>query len=295
MTFASLWSDIHRSAFEQGYVDAGGVRTRYIRAGNRALPKLIFLHGTGGHAEAFLRNLDAHAAHFDTIIIDYLGHGWTAKPDVAYEMVDYCKHLADLMDALGIDQASICGESMGGWIAAWFAIHNPARVERLVLNTIGGATMNAAVMKTVYDKTLAAVEDPEGQTRPRLEWLMADPSVVTEDLVACRTRIYAQPDMTEPMKKILCLQTEAPRRRNLLTPENMARIQAPTLVLWTSKDPTASTATGAEIASWIPGARFVVMENCGHWPQYEKPEEYNRLSLGFLLESRQDTSPCQPN
>jgi 2-hydroxy-6-oxonona-2,4-dienedioate hydrolase len=287
MAFKSLWSDVHRSAFTQGYIDAGGVKTRYIRAGDRSAPKLIFLHGTGGHAEAFLRNLDAHAEHFDTILIDYLGHGWTEKPDVAYEMADYCKHLGDVMDAFGIGAASICGESMGGWIAAWFAMQSPERVERLVLNTIGGATMNPAVMKTVYDKTLAAVDDPVANTRPRLEWLMADPSVVTDDLVACRERIYAQPGMKEAMIKILCLQVEEPRRRNLLTPENMGAIKSPTLVVWTSKDPTASTETGAEIASWIPGAEFVVMENCGHWPQYEKPEEYNGLSLGFLLRERE--------
>jgi len=287
MAYASLWTDIHRSAFTQGFIDAGGVKTRYIRAGNPAAPKLIFLHGTGGHAEAFLRNLDAHAEHFDSILIDYLGHGWTERPDCSYEMDDYCKHLADVMDAFGIARGSICGESMGGWIAAWFAIHSPERVDRLVLNTIGGATMNPIVMKTVYDKTLAAVEDPAANTRSRLEWLMADPSVVTDDLVACRQRIYSQPGMKQAMLKILCLQVEEPRRRNQLTPDNMSRIKAPTLVLWTTKDPTASTETGAEIASWIPDSQFVVMENCGHWPQYEKPDEYNRLSLGFLLSDYQ--------
>lgn len=286
MTYHSLWGDIHRSSFEQGYVNADGVQTRFIRAGRRDAPKLIFLHGTGGHAEAFLRNLDAHAEHFDTILIDYLGHGWTDKPDVAYEMPEYCTHLAATMDAFGIESASFCGESMGGWIAAWFAIHYPGRVERLVLNTMGGATMNAQVMKTVYDKTLAAVEDPYANTRPRLEWLMADPAVVTDDLVACRERIYAQPGMKEAMIKILCLQVEEPRRRNLMTKDNMSKIKSPTLVIWTSKDPTASTETGAEIASWVPGSQFAVMENCGHWPQYEQPEEYNRLSLGFLLNNQ---------
>ena len=283
MDFMSLWSDVYRSAFEQGYLDANGTKTRYIRAGDRSKPKLIFLHGTGGHAEAFLRNLDAHAEHFDTVLIDYLGHGWTDKPDVAYEMPDYCDHLAATMDALGFSKSSICGESMGGWIAAWFAIHNPDRVERLVLNTMGGATMNSQVMQTVYEKTLAAVEHPETLTRPRLEWLMADPSVVSDDLVACRTRIYAQPGMKETMRKILCLQEEEPRRRNLMTPDNMGKITAPTLVIWTSKDPTASVEIGREIASWVPESKFAVMENCGHWPQYEKPDEYNKLSLDFLL------------
>lgn len=283
MIYQSLWGDVHRSAFRQDYVDAGGVRTRYIQAGDAAAPTLLFLHGTGGHAEAFLRNLDAHAEHFNTIALDYLGHGWTDKPDVAYELPAYCQHLADFMDSMGIEKASICGESMGGWIAAAFAIDYPSRVHRLILNTMGGATMNAKVMQTVITNTMAAIDNPAEYTRPRLEWLMADPSVVTDDLVACRQRIYDQPDMRETMPKILCLQEEEPRRRNLMTADNMGKIKAPTLVLWTSKDPTASTDVGREIASWIKGAQFVVMENCGHWPQYEDPATFNRLSLAFLL------------
>ena len=283
MAYQSLWGDIYKSAFRQGYVDAGGVWTRYIQAGDPGRPALIFLHGTGGHAEAFLRNLDAHAEHFNCFAIDYLGHGWTDKPDVAYELPAYRKHLADFMDAMDLSTASICGESMGGWIAASFAIEQPARVDRLVLNTMGGATMNPAVMATVIANTMAAVEDPARFTRPRLEWLMADPAVVTDDLVACRQRIYEQPAMRTAMPKILCLQEEEPRRRNLMTSANMSRIAAPTLVIWTTKDPTASAETGRQIASWIPGSAFVVMENCGHWPQYEDPETYNRLSLDFLL------------
>jgi 2-hydroxy-6-oxonona-2,4-dienedioate hydrolase len=282
--YRSIWGDIHKLAFRQAYVDAAGVRTRYIQSGDRQSPALIFLHGTGGHAEAFLRNLEAHAAHFNTILIDYLGHGWTDKPPVAYEIPDYVKHLSDFMDAMGISKASICGESLGGWIAAGFAIAKPERVEKLILNTMGGATMNPTVMKTVYDKTMAAVEHPTELVRPRLEWLMADPSVVTDDLVACRERVYAQSGMIETMRKILCLQEPEARQRNLMTRDNMSTIKAETLVLWTTNDPTASSEKGREIAGWIHGSKFVVMEHCGHWPQFEDPETYNQISLDFLLD-----------
>ncbi|MBY0509168.1 MAG: alpha/beta hydrolase [Rhodospirillaceae bacterium] len=283
MTYQSLWSDVHRIAFRQDYIDAGGVKTRFIQSGRTEAPVLLFLHGTGGHAEAFLRNIEAHAKHFNTIALDYLGHGWTDKPDVAYELPAYCQHLIDFMNAMGIDKASICGESMGGWIAAALAIDYPERVERLILNTMGGATMIPKVMQTVITNTMAAVEDPARFTRARLEWLMADPGQVTDDLVACRQRIYEQPSMREAMPKILCLQEEIPRRRNLMTEDKMSKITAPTLVLWTTKDPTASPEIGRKIAGWIPNSKFVVMENCGHWPQYEDPLTYNRISLDFLL------------
>jgi 2-hydroxy-6-oxonona-2,4-dienedioate hydrolase len=68
------------SRFSQGYLDAGGVRTRYLHAGDPSKPALVFLHGSGGHAEAYVRNLEAHAEHFSTWSIDMLGHGYTDKP-----------------------------------------------------------------------------------------------------------------------------------------------------------------------------------------------------------------------
>ena len=54
-------------------------------------------------------------------------------------------------------------------------------------------------------------------------------------------------------------------------------------MLWTSLDPTAAVEVGHELADRIPGAKFVVMQNCGHWPQFEEPEVFNRIHLDFLL------------
>ncbi|WP_394328695.1 alpha/beta fold hydrolase, partial [Mycobacterium avium] len=53
--FESIWSDLQGVAFEQGYLDAGGIRTRYLRAGDPGKPVLVLLHGSGGHAEAYVR------------------------------------------------------------------------------------------------------------------------------------------------------------------------------------------------------------------------------------------------
>jgi 2-hydroxy-6-oxonona-2,4-dienedioate hydrolase len=85
------------------------------------------------------------------------------------------------------------------------------------------------------------------------------------------------------MRRALVLQEMEIRQRNLLTDADWARIQAPTLVLWTSHDPTAPVAQGRRVAELIPGAKFVVMEDCGHWPQYEDPQTFDRIHLDFLL------------
>ena len=64
--FESIWGDLQGVAFSQGYLSADGVRTRYLRAGDPANPVLMLLHGSAGHAEAYVRNLAAHAEHFWT-------------------------------------------------------------------------------------------------------------------------------------------------------------------------------------------------------------------------------------
>lgn len=282
--FESIWSDLQGVAFEQGYLDAGGVRTRYLRAGDPAKPVLILLHGSGGHAEAYVRNLAAHAEHFWTWSVDMLGHGYTDRPGHPLEIPHYVAHLMDVLDAIGARQASISGESLGGWVAARAAIDHPDRVQRLVLNTAGGSQADPEVMKRIITLSMAAVENPSWETvQARIKWLMADKSKDYDDIVASRQRIYRLPGFVDAMRDIMALQDPEIRARNLLGPGEYGQITAPTLVVWTSDDPTADVEEGQRIASMIPGAKFELMPGCGHWPQYEDPETFNRLHLDFLL------------
>lgn len=281
--YRSIWADLMGSSFSQGYASAGGLRTRYLHSGERGLPGLIFLHGTGGHAEAYIRNIAAHGEHFDTYAIDMLGHGLTDKPDYDYELPRYHKHLCDFMDAVGLEKASFSGESLGGWVAASFAVAHPDRVEKLVLNTAAADKINPAALEGLRASTRAAVDDPNWErVRDRLEWLMYDKSLVHDDLVACRQRIYAAPAMKDAVERLLCLHTAEARAAHALSNADWAGLESPTLVLWTDHDPTAEVAVGRDLAARIPGARFVVMENCGHWPQFEDAETFNRIHIEFL-------------
>lgn len=282
--FESIWGDLQGIAFEQGYLDAGAVRTRYLRAGDPAKPVLMLLHGSGGHAEAYVRNLAAHAEHFWTWSIDMLGHGYTDKPGHPLEISHYVAHLIAVLDAIGADRASISGESLGGWVAARAAIDHPDRVARLVLNTAGGSQAEPEVMNRIITLSMAAVENPDWETvQARIKWLMADKSKNYDDIVASRQRIYRLPGFVDAMRDIMALQDPEIRARNLLGPGEYGKITAPTLVVWTSDDPTADVEEGKRIASMIPGARFELMPGCGHWPQYEDPGTFNRLHLDFLL------------
>jgi 2-hydroxy-6-oxonona-2,4-dienedioate hydrolase len=280
----SVWSDLQGVPFVQGYLDADGVRTRYLHAGDATKPPLLLLHGSGGHAEAYVRNLQAHAEHFSTWSIDLLGHGYTDKPGHPLEIRHYVEHLLAFMDAIGVDRAHLSGESLGGWVVSRAAADHPEKVDRLVLNTAGGSQADPEVMKRIITLSMAAAENPTWDTvQARIKWLMADKSKGYDDLVASRQRVYRQPGFVDAMRDIMALQDPEIRARNLISGDDYGSIKAPTLVLWTSDDPTADVTEGRRIASMIPGARFEVMPNCGHWPQYEDTKTFDRLHIDFLL------------
>lgn len=98
---------------------------------------MILLHGITGHAEAYVRNLASHAAHFSVWAIDLIGHGYSEKPNHRLEIPHYVDHVLRFMDAVGIERAAFSGESLGGWTAARLAIDHPHKVNRVVLNTMG--------------------------------------------------------------------------------------------------------------------------------------------------------------
>lgn len=279
---STAWIDLIGTPFSQRYYEAGGIRTRVIEAGSGE--PLIFLHGTGGHAEAYTRNIAEHAKHFHVYALDMLGHGFTDKPDKPYVIQEYVDHLISFLDAIGARRAHFSGESLGGWVAAWLASQHPDRVGRLLLNTPGGTTANAEVLTKLRALTLNAVLNATRQSvRERLEWLMFDKATVTDELVEARYHVYTQPEFRANIHNVVVLLEMETRLKNLLTDEMLGRIQAPTLVLWTTHDPMAKVEAGEKMQQAIPGSQLVIMTECGHWPQYEKPEEFNRISLDFLL------------
>ncbi|MBJ9658766.1 MULTISPECIES: alpha/beta fold hydrolase [Burkholderiaceae] len=283
--FSSVWADLRGVTFSQGYLDAGGIKTRYISSGSPDKPLLLCLHGVGGHAEAYSRNFGPHGEHFWVVAIDMLGHGWTDKPEINYQVKDYADHVLAVLKALGRERAHITGESLGGWVATYLAVHHPEVVDHLVLNTAGGWTAHPEVMARLKSLSNQAAEDPSWERiKTRLEFLMCDKSTVSDDLIETRRSIYSQPGFADTMKRIMCLQEMEIRRPNMITEEQYRSIKAPSLVVWTSHDPTATPAEGKEISEMIPNCKYVVMNECGHWPQFEDAELFNRLHIDFLLD-----------
>jgi 2-hydroxy-6-oxonona-2,4-dienedioate hydrolase len=279
----TIWTDLTGVPYSVGFVDAGGIRTRTLRAGDGD-EAVVFLHGTSGHLEAFIRNIPAHAQRFSCHAIDMLGHGYTDGPDQPYRIPRYVDHLLAYLDAVGIERAHLVGESLGGWVAGRLAADHPDRVSRLTLVAPGGTVANPAVMNRIKTSTRAAVEsDDIGLTRQRLELLMHNPAKdVSDELVEVRHTIYHRPEFKAGLDHLLCLQEMENRRPDLLTEEQMGRITAPTLVVWGAQNPFGEVPEAERMHASIAGSRLEIFAECGHWPQHEHADRFNELNIAFL-------------
>jgi 2-hydroxy-6-oxonona-2,4-dienedioate hydrolase len=279
----TVWAALSATAHAISYIQVGPWRTRVLQAGPADGEPLVLLAGTGGHLEAYAHNIRAFAERYRVVAYDFPGHGYTSHATADLELADYVAHLAGLMDALDLDRAHLNGESLGGWVAVKFAVAHPGRTGKLVLNTPGGTMSRPEVMARIRSLSQAAADDPtEERIRARLEWLMADPRTVTDELVAIRQAIYSRPGFARSMRHILCLQDPEVRRRNLITDAELAAVPHGALVVWTSDDPSGPAAAGMEMAGKIPGGRFEYLADAGHWPQWEQRDAYNALVLSFL-------------
>ncbi|WP_199489203.1 alpha/beta fold hydrolase [Micromonospora craniellae] len=245
---------------------------------------MICLHGTSGHLEAFTRNIEAAVnAGFTVHALDMLGHGYTDKPDFDYTPPQHVDHLRAYIRTQGLDRPHLIGESLGGWVSAWLAADHPDEVGRLILVAPGGTAATPEVMAKIKQSTEAAVLNASlDRTRQRLELLMHDPRQVTDELVQVRHAIYTQDDFRTALAHILCLQDLPTRTRYLLDKERLGRISTPTLLIWGRQNPFGKTAEAFFIRDSIPGCRLELFDECGHWPQYEKADQFNDLAWPFL-------------
>ncbi|MFI5591730.1 alpha/beta fold hydrolase [Amycolatopsis sp. NPDC051758] len=281
-----IWGELgeleHTLRYVDVPVDGRPVRTRVLQAG--AGPDLVLLHGTGGHLEAYARDLAGLARDFRVTVYDMVGHGWSDLPDRPYTIDVLSAHLVSLLDVLGIERAHLSGESLGGWVVAWTAAHHPDRVDRLVLNTPGNIANKPEVMARMRDSTMAAVLDPSDETvRRRVEFLFHHKEMVTDELVNLRRRIYSRPGFVQAIGNTLVLQDPEVRKDFAWDPWWVSRVKAPTLLLWTSHDPTGGLDEADLLLGWLPDARLHVINDAGHWPQWEKVSEFLDVHRTWLL------------
>jgi 2-hydroxy-6-oxonona-2,4-dienedioate hydrolase len=282
--YRSVWTELLATPFRQGWLDAGGIKTRFVQAGSESNPPLVMLHGTAGSLENFAANIAPHAEHFNCIAFDMIGSGMTAKPDHDYETEHYVKHVLDFYKAMNIRKASIIGLSLGARVASRFAIDHPEHVEKLVLLSATAYFPARPVQSDIKNTRAAAAANPTWDSiREIFKGLFHDERKIWDDLVATRLSLYSRPDMKRAMSHILALLDPEVYNRNRIPEADWRTLRAPTLVVAAVDHRDVFLDTAMALAKLIPNVSVFVMNNCSHWPQMEDPDTFNKRSLAFLL------------
>jgi pimeloyl-ACP methyl ester carboxylesterase len=112
---------------------------------------------------------------------------------------------------------------------------------------------------------------------------MVSPDRIPDELVEVRFRFYSEPTTQAALRTVFEHAFAGKGKPRRTIPEaRLAEVAVPTLVLWTERNPGTGPEVGRRIAQLIPGARFRVMMDCAHWPQWERPEQHDRVVTAFL-------------
>jgi len=264
------------------FVQAGKFRLQYNEAGSGE--PLVFLHGSGPGATSwsnFVQNFAFFAEHYHVFLVDQPGYG---ESDTVLVGEDTTRSkingdaVNDLMQALEIPKASLVGNSMGGATALSFAVDNPDKVDKLVLMGSGGAGgLVFAPMPTEGLKLRdASFHAPSLESiRAFIEVMVYDASFLTDELLQQRYE-----SMMLNKEHISNFNNSNPAQRNLAGA--LRGIEAPTLLIHGREDRVVPFESSLRLGAAIPNAELHVFNKCGHWTQYERAADFNRLVLSFL-------------
>lgn len=269
---------------EPKWINAGSVRVRYYDEGRGEA--VLLLHGLGGFAEHWLKNIGPLSTHFRVIVPDIVGFGFTDKPRVEYTLEYFAGFVQTLLDALRVDRVAIVGTSLGGGIAIQHSLTFPGRLGRLVL---AGSTGLRRITGRFIRKLLLPVVDAL-TIRPN-RWMLefAYRQVVHRygpdffRLVALHYDIFRLPDALHVFYEVSrCLVGTFGFRRDFLLSDRLRDVHIPTLLIAGKQDRVIPRGHSALAKELFPQAAFVEVEDCGHMPYFEKPDEFNTLVIDFL-------------
>ena len=254
-------------------------------------PAVVLLHGLGATCASMLPTLADLSHDHRVLAVDLPGFGDSDKPIRAYDPAFYAAWLVDFLDAAGVERAVLVGNSMGGRIAIEAGLQAPARVERIVLLAPSLAFKRfreATPLVRLLAAELAAMplRAPHALVLGALRLMFARPERLKDawyDAAADEfARVFATPRgriaFFSAARQIYL--EEAHGESGFW--ERLPALACPALFLWGDQDQLVPARFAPHVERALPAARSVVLEECGHVPQFELPAQTHRLMRDFL-------------
>lgn len=259
--------------------------------GDADRPVMVFVHGLSGTWQNWLLNIPAFMESHRVIALDLPGFGESPMPREKISIRLYARIVDGLLDRLGVDSAVLVGNSMGGFVAAELALSFSTRVERLVLVSAAGlsieeyrrAPLLVGARVWAATATWAGARGDSVVTRPRarrlgLQLIVRYPEMLSPALTYELTRGAGTAGFVPAMEALVSYGFR----------DQLSRIEVPTLVVWGRNDMLVPRGDARDYVRLIgDNARREMFEDTGHLSMVERPTRFNELLAEFAAGSRE--------
>lgn len=260
---------------KQNFTEVNGYRVRFLEDGLSKSENIMLLHGLGASAERWERVMPIFAQHFHVVAPDIIGFGYSDKPEVNYTMPFFVDFVKDFANTLGMEHLNLIGASLGGHIAAEFAITSKNMLEKLVLVTPAGIMKEATPVLKYYIAT--ALYPAFDNAKEAFQRMGGDPKAL--DLVYVRDFVNR---MQLPNAKYAFMSSIMGSKAAPSLSGRLGKIEAPTLIVWGEKYRMIPPKYADRFHREIKGSQLAIIKSSGHTPYFERPEAFSQPVLGFL-------------
>jgi pyruvate dehydrogenase E2 component (dihydrolipoamide acetyltransferase) len=272
--FAQHAAEAAVAAPEPETVEAGGRRIRYLELGEGEGPAIVFVHGFGGDYANWQFNQEALAESHRTLALDLPGHGGSTKEVDAGDVAALAAAVKDFLDAKEIERAHLVGHSLGAAIGLTLALENPDRIASLTM--VCPAGLGPEINMDYIEGFLGAKR--RKQMQPVLEMLVADPSMVSREMIEDVLKFRRLDGVDEALRKVVAAVFPGGRQATVLK-DRLAEVSVPVQIVWGREDRIVPAAH----AEGVPDhAKVHVLDQAGHMVHLEKAAEVNERLREFL-------------
>jgi pimeloyl-ACP methyl ester carboxylesterase len=257
-------------------VEVFGQKIHYVEAGSG--PTVILLHGLGGDVSNWTATVPALAKSFHVLAPDQIGFGDSAKPMIDYRVATLVDFLDGFCKKLGVNKATVVGNSLGGWTAMAFTLAHPDKVERMVLVDSAGYSLSRSGQPVPPDVLRGLNPSTVEASKNLMKVIFANQAIVTDE--------FAERAFAEHLRKNDGYTIDRFIDSILLNQDvldgKLGAVKVPTLIIWGRQDALTPLASGQMMAKEIAGSETVILDRCGHVPQMECAGPFNVALLKFL-------------
>jgi pimeloyl-ACP methyl ester carboxylesterase len=272
---------------EQHEVTLAGYRIFYQASGSGR--PLVLVHGVGGSSVSYQRNIPDLARRFRVYALDIPGHGRSEKPEAGYEAECSVPVLASFIREVCGEPAALVGMSAGGLMSALTAAAYPELVTHLVLVSSAGLGRDIGISMRLLSLPVAApfVEgmrpSPEG-VRLSMRQVLHDPSSLSDEMAALLCEDRSRPGNARAMVQAIRSNVSLfGLKRWRWHRRALGKVAAPVMIIWGRQDRIIPVRHAYRAYRWLGSRlRLHVLDRCGHWPPYERADEFNQLVLDFV-------------